>query len=69
MTSIMAAKKRKITKSGKAAVTAKLRAMVEDVERWPLSDQLLKAIEELDDTSSEGAPPTDDPAPTPKKKP
>lgn len=49
VTSIMAAKTRKTTKAKKAAVSEKLRAMVEDVERWPLSEQLIKALDELGD--------------------
>jgi uncharacterized Ntn-hydrolase superfamily protein len=64
----MAAKKRRTTKTGKAAVTAKLRAMVEDVERWPLSDRLLKAIEELEDTGGD-VPGSQSDAPPVGKKP
>ena len=58
VTHIVATSKRKSSKPRKAAVTAKLRDMVQDVERWPLSDQLLRALEELED-----GPEGDDPPP------
>ncbi|HEY9216639.1 MAG TPA: hypothetical protein VIO94_01215 [Phenylobacterium sp.] len=47
MTDVMAAKKT-TTKGKKAAVSAKLRAMVEDVERWPLPTSLLQMLDEMD---------------------
>lgn len=53
----MAAKKRKSSETSKAAVSAKLRAMVEDVAHWPMSDQLLRAIEDLEAAPEDAAPP------------
>lgn len=64
----MAAKKRKSTKAKKAAVSQKLRAMVEDVERWPLSDQLIKALDELEGAPDAGLEPEPPPAERPPKK-
>lgn len=57
VTSIMAAKKRRTTKAAKTAVTDKLRAMVRDVEHWPLSEQLLATLESLDDIPGDEPPP------------
>ncbi|MFC3078268.1 hypothetical protein ACFODL_09245 [Phenylobacterium terrae] len=69
VTNIMAAKTRKTTKAKKAAVSEKLRAMVEDVERWPLSEQLLKTLDELDDgPGAESSADKPAPAATPKGK-
>lgn len=48
-TRVMAAKQRKISPAEKASVSAKLQAMVQDVERWPLSEQLLKVLDQLED--------------------
>jgi hypothetical protein len=47
--SYLTVKKRKSSSAEKAAATARLRAMVQDVERWPLSEQLLKTIALLED--------------------
>lgn len=64
---IMAAKSRKNTKARKAAVTDKLRAMVQDVGRWPLSDQLMRTLDALDEGSEACAAPADsEPSPTAK---
>jgi hypothetical protein len=50
VTDVMAAKNsaKSPSKAQTAAVSARLRAMVEDVERWPLPDSLLKVIDELE---------------------
>lgn len=50
VTDVMAAKKKETAPSRAqvAAVSARLRAMVDDVERWPLPETLLRVIEDLD---------------------
>ena len=55
VTDVMSAKKSDISPSRAqmAAVSARLRAMVEDVERWPLPESLLQVIEELDAAGEE----------------
>ena len=50
----MAAKQRKISPAEKASVSAKLQEMVQDVERWPLSEQLLKVLDQIEDEDSIG---------------